>query len=85
LLNFAQTHDVNEFIQEASGSDKTSHFFRHAMKDCLRNAEVSEELAKNLMGHGTRSVADGYGEGFSLQRLQAALVKVTISPEKCHA
>jgi integrase len=69
--NIRATHcsnTVNKWIFKTLGIPKTSHSFRHAMKDRLRNAEVSEELAKALMGHGSRSVADSYGLGFTLQR-----------------
>jgi integrase len=52
---------------------KTTHSFRHALKDRLRNAGVSEELSKAILGHGTMSISDRYGSGFSLERKAEAL------------
>jgi hypothetical protein len=45
------------------------------MKDLLRDAGVAEEVSKVLLGHGSRSISDQYGQGFSLQRLKEALAK----------
>jgi site-specific recombinase XerD len=54
---------------------RTIHSARHAMKDALRDAGIQEEMAKALMGHGKRSIADSYGAGFSLARKAEALAK----------
>ena len=69
------SNTINKWLSKTLGILKTTHSARHAMKDQLRNAEVSEELAKALMGHGSRSVADSYGAGFTLQRKSEALSK----------
>jgi hypothetical protein len=39
------------------------------MKDRLRAAGVPEDIQKALMGHGSRTVADGYGSGYPLKVL----------------
>jgi len=49
------------------------------MKDLLRNSGCSEEMAKALLGHGTRSISDQYGAGFSLLRLKEAMEKIVVS------
>jgi hypothetical protein len=48
------------------------------MKDRLRAAGVPEDVQKALMGHGTKSVADGYGHGYPPEMLREYLVRVSI-------
>jgi integrase len=69
------SNTVNKWIRGTLGITKTTHSARHSMKDLLRNSGCSEEIAKALLGHGSRSVADSYGAGFSLPRLKEALEK----------
>jgi hypothetical protein len=45
------------------GIPKTSHSFTHSVRDLLRDAGVSEEVAKTLLGYGSRSIGDQYGQG----------------------
>ena len=78
--NIRATHasnTINKWLRETLSIPRTTHSARHSMKDLLRNSGVSEEMAKALLGHGTRSVADSYGQGFTLQRLKEALAKAT--------
>jgi integrase len=70
------SNTVNKWIRGTLGIKKTTHSARHSMRDLLRNSGCSEEIAKALLGHGSRSVADSYGAGFTLQRLKEALEKV---------
>lgn len=69
---------INKWIRKL-GIPRTIHSARHSMKDALRNSGCSEELAKSLLGHGSRSVADSYGTGFSLQRLAEALERTVLT------
>jgi integrase len=69
------SNTINKWLRRTLGIPKTTHSARHSMKDRLRDAEVPEELAKALMGHGTRTVSDSYGTGFTLQRKAEALSK----------
>jgi integrase len=52
------------------------HSTRHNFKDALNEAEVSEAIAKSLMGHVDASVHAQYGKGPSLKMLKAAIDKV---------
>jgi integrase len=72
------SNTINKWISETLGIEKTTHSARHTMKDLLRNSGCSEQIAKALLGHGTRSVSDQYGSGFTLQRLRDALELVAI-------
>jgi integrase len=69
---------INKWLSHKLGLPRTTHSFRHAMKDRLRDAGIARDLVEELMGHGSRSVADSYGVGFSLQRKAEALAKVAL-------
>jgi integrase len=49
------------------------HSFRHTFKDLARHSGIPEPIQRQLMGHGSRDVADDYGEGYSLFQLVAAI------------
>jgi hypothetical protein len=48
------------------------------MKDRLRDARVPKDVQEALLGHGTRSVAEGYGLGFTLENLEENLRAVVL-------
>lgn len=56
----------------------TSHCFRHAMKDKLRNADVTKDIRDEIQGHGAGDMDDTYGIGRMLKRKQGDLLKVVI-------
>ena len=45
----------------------TCHELRHTVKDLLRAVQCPQDISESLLGHGTRSVADGYGLGYDLK------------------
>ena len=61
--------------------DITSHCFRHAMKDRLRNADVPKDIRDEIQGHGSGDMDDHYGKGRALKRKQEDLLKVAIPIE----
>jgi integrase len=69
----AASASLNKWLTRLTGTSKTTHCFRHAMKDLLRAALVPDDIQKQLLGHGSRSVSDGYGQGYPLEHLQEAL------------
>jgi integrase len=69
---------VNLWLKKTSGTGKTSHGFRHSMKDRLRDAEVSEQMQLQIMGHASKGAAGGYGRGFSLEKLKEALGRIVL-------
>jgi integrase len=78
--NIRATHcsnTVNKWIRSL-GIPKSTHSFRHSMKDLLRDAGVARDMAEALLGHGSRSIADSYGSGFTIQRKSEALQLVAI-------
>ena len=59
-------------------TDKTSfHSFRHNLKDFFRQTGESDELAENFMGRTTGTTGEAYGSGFSVQRLNEAIQKIS--------
>ena len=59
----------------------TSHCFRHAMKDRLRNADVTKDIRDEIQGHGSGDMDDTYGKGRMLKKKQEDLLKVAIPVE----
>jgi integrase len=45
------------------------HSFRHTFKHYARHANIIEGVQRQIMGHSSRDVADGYGSGYSLHQL----------------
>lgn len=70
------------YMRKATGiydERKVFHSLRHTFRDLCRNAELSEEIADNFMGHtDNKKMGRRYGIGFSLQKLQLAIEKLTL-------
>jgi integrase len=45
------------------------HSFRHTFKHYARHAGIIEGVQRQIMGHSSGDVADGYGSGYSLHQL----------------
>lgn len=73
---------VNKWLSRTLRIDKTSHSFRHSMRDRLRHAGVPEEFQNLIGGWGSRSVGQGYGEGYLLRQLKEQLEKVVMTTGK---
>ena len=56
----------------------TSHSFRHAMKDRLREAGCPKDIRDAIQGHSSGDVADTYGQGHTLRTMQSWLLKVAV-------
>lgn len=66
---------VNKWLKSKCGIAKTSHSFRHSVTDLLRNAQVPEELRREITGGTKQYTADRYGEGQALEHKLAALTR----------
>lgn len=64
---------VNKWFREELEISKTAHSLRHSMADLLREAEVTEDLREELLGHGRQKSADNYGLGRSLDKKLGAV------------
>ena len=63
------SNTVNKYISETLHIPKTSHSFRHSMKDLLRESGCPDPIQRQLLGHGAKS-SQMYGQGYSLTVLR---------------
>ena len=52
----------------------SAHNLRHTVKRLMRDAGVPKDLRDAVQGHGGQSVAETYGRGVALGRLEMALM-----------
>ncbi len=70
---------LNKWIKGRLGVEKTTHCFRHALRDRLsREVEAPLELADMIGGWSLKTVGQGYGEGYTLEKKHAWLEKIAI-------
>jgi integrase len=74
----AASKTLNTWLKKITKTGKTTHSFRHSMKERLMDADVSEQMQRQIMGHSGGGAASGYGRGFSLAKLREAMEKVVI-------
>lgn len=67
---------ANKFIRSL-GINKTTHSLRHTMRDMLREAGVTSDIAHEIGGWADQVIGDKYGKGFSLAIKRDALLKAT--------
>ena len=48
----------------------TTHSFRHAMKDRLREVGCPKDIRDAIQGHANGNIADSYGQGHTLQTMK---------------
>lgn len=63
------------WLKELTQTDKTTHTFRHSLRDMFRNADITKDLQDEIHGGAKQNIADTYGEGSSVRRKMAALKK----------
>jgi len=74
----AASKRLNDFLDEVGLTDPglVVHSLRHRAADRLRAHECPVDIRHALLGHETRSVAEGYGEGFSVVTLKKWIDKI---------
>ncbi|MGC2332429.1 MAG: tyrosine-type recombinase/integrase [Candidatus Acidiferrales bacterium] len=74
----AASKRLNDFLDECGLTDPSIvvHSLRHRAADRLRAHECPVDIRHALLGHETRSVAEGYGEGFSVVTLKKWIDKI---------
>ncbi len=72
---------INNWLKSFPFDDKTSHSFRHGMRDRLREVRAPEEVQNDVGGWGGKTIGQGYGEGYSLKTMQEFLLKVVLFPD----
>ncbi len=66
---------ASKWLKDLTLSDKTTHTFRHTMRDLFRNANITKDLQDEIHGGAKQNIADTYGEGSSVKRKLAAVRK----------
>jgi integrase len=74
--NDAASAAVNKRLSKWS---LTSHSFRHAMKDRLREAGCPKDIRDAIQGHSSGDVADTYGQGHTLRTMHKWLKQVAVT------
>lgn len=57
----------------------TSHSFRHALKDRLREAGCPVDIRDAIQGHANGSIAETYGKGHTLNTMHQWLLKAKVT------
>lgn len=57
----------------------TSHSFRHALKDRLREAGCPVDIRDAIQGHANGSIAETYGKGHTLKTMHQWLLKAKVT------
>ena len=58
---------------KAVSSDAVVHSFRHSFRDRLRNAGAQSEMIDQLGGWSNKTIGQGYGTGYELEKLSISL------------
>lgn len=66
---------ASKWLKELTQTDKTTHTFRHTLRDMFRNADITKDLQDEIHGGAKQNIADTYGEGSSVKRKMDALKK----------
>jgi integrase len=61
---------ANKWLKAILGTHRTSHCFRHTLKDRLAALEVPESIYGAIGGWGSRSMAQQYGDPYGLSSLR---------------
>jgi integrase len=79
LASKAASKRLNDFLDECGLKEDKSivvHSLRHRAADRLRAYECPIDIRHALLGHETRSVAEGYGSGFPVTVLKLWIDKI---------
>jgi integrase len=67
---------INKWLKNITNKDVVCHGFRHSLRDRLRAADVGIELIDEIGGWSRQSIGAQYGNGYSLEKKQEALIKM---------
>ena len=69
---------INKWIKTVADSDAVIHGLRHSFRDRLRAVEAPSEVIDQLGGWSSKTVGQGYGDGYSVEILSKWLEKIVI-------
>jgi integrase len=67
---------LNKWLKKLLNGSKTTHCFRHTLKDRMIQAEIPEPIQEVIGGWGSRTITQGYGEGYRIEKLHEHLKKI---------
>ncbi|SEL64938.1 Phage integrase family protein [Nitrosovibrio tenuis] len=72
------SNTINQWIESRLGVGKTTHEFRHTIRDRLRNVGAPKDIQDAVGGWGKEDIGDKYGLGYGLGQLKGWLDKIVI-------
>jgi integrase len=66
---------VGRWLKEITNTDKTSHCFRHTVRDLLRNSNATKDVMDEIHGGAKQNIADTYGEGRTIKKKYDSIKK----------
>lgn len=72
------SNTINKWIEARLGVNKTTHEFRHTIRDRLRNVGAPKDIQDAVGGWGKEDIGDKYGLGYGLEQLKMWLDKVVL-------
>ncbi len=69
---------MNRWLNSTTGTNKTSHCFRHTLRDRLRATGTPTDIQDVIGGWGARSIGQGYGDGHAPEQLHRYLSEIAI-------
>lgn len=64
---------INKWLKPRVPEGCVVHSFRHSLRDRLRAVQCPSEMIDQIGGWSTKSVGEGYGEGYSLEAIRSHL------------
>jgi integrase len=68
---------LNKWLKTSTKQDVVIHGLRHTFRDRLRAVEAPLDMIDQLGGWSLQSVGQGYGDGYSIEKLSEWMQKIT--------
>tara|TARA_B110000459_G_scaffold126705_1_gene139039 strand:+ start:66 stop:1223 length:1158 start_codon:yes stop_codon:yes gene_type:complete len=69
---------LNKWLKTATNQDVVIHGLRHTFRDRLRAVEAPLDMIDQLGGWSLQSVGQGYGDGYSIEKLSEWMLKFKV-------
>ena len=69
---------LNKWLKTATNQDVVIHGLRHTFRDRLRALEAPLDMIDQLGGWSLQSVGQGYGDGYSIEKLSEWMLKFKV-------
>ena len=68
---------LNKWLKTSTNQDVVVHGLRHTFRDRLRDVDASSDMIDQLGGWSLQSVGQGYGDGYSIEKLHEWMLKIS--------